>query len=190
MMDETIEPRRAGSSPHTDLEGAETRKLGLELLIGSNLFRNTNGVIGIHGKEQLVLELKPEQGLLLVTMDLYSESGTHAAHVRRNVLALNQSGQFATEIHPAQTAVPADSPWVRLLDNRSGTIVLEARVVSENRVQISSGKFYSHRGTLVEITPNFCRIGSSTTLFGDIVESRGGMVVLGSEVSRPFPARP
>lgn len=190
MMDETVESRRAGSSPHSDLEGAESRKPGLELLIGSNLFRNTNGVIKVHGKEQLVLESKPEQGLLLVTMDLYSESGTHVAHVRRNVLALNLAGQFTTEIHRSQTDVTTDSPWVRLLDHRAGVIALEARVVSENRVQVASGKFYSHRGTLVEITPNFCRIGSSTTLFGDIVESRGGTVVLGSEVSRPFPARP
>ena len=189
-MDETVESRRAGSSPRSELEGAETRKLGLELLIGSNLFRNTNGVIKVHGKEQVVLESKPEQGLLLVTMDLYSESGTHVAHVRRNVLALNQAGQFATEVHHSRSDVPADSPWVRLLDHRSGSIVLEARAVSETRVQIASGKFYSHRGTLVEITPNFCRIGSSTTLFGDIVETRGGMVVLGSEVARSFPARP
>jgi hypothetical protein len=57
--------------------------------------------------------------------------------------------------------------------------VLEARAVSENKIQITSGKFYSHKGTLVEITPHYCRIGSGMTLFGNIVENRGGMVVLG-----------
>jgi len=190
MMDKSVASGNVGPPSHTDPEGTEARKLGLELLVGSNLFRNTNGVIKIHGKEQLVLESKPEQGLLLVTMDLYSETGGHIGHLRRNVLALNQTGQFATEVHRSQGDRPDDYPWVRLSDQRSGALVLEAQVASENRVQIVAGRFYSHRGALVEITPNYCRIGSDITLFGDIVESRGGMVVLASEVPRPFPARP
>lgn len=179
MMDETVEPLRAGPSSRTDVATAESQKLGLELLIGSNIFRNTNGVVKIHGKEQLVLESKPEQGLLLLTIDLYGEGGTHIAHLRRNVLALNQAGQFAIDIHRAQSNSPTDAPWVCLSNQQTGEIVLEARVESENKIQITSGKFYSHKGTLVEITPHYCRIGSGMTLFGDIVESRGGMVVLG-----------
>ncbi|MGQ0694358.1 MAG: hypothetical protein ACT4OL_02130 [Nitrospiraceae bacterium] len=143
------------------------------------MFRNTNGVVKIHGKEQLVLESKPDQELLLMTMDLYCDDGTHIAHLRRNVLALNQAGQFAVEVHRAQRDSPTDAPWVRLTDQRTGEIVLETLMASENRIQITSGKFYSHKGTLVEITPHYCRIGSGMTLFGDIVESRGGMVVLG-----------
>ena len=179
MMDETVEPRSAGPSSRTDTAAAETRTLGLELLIGSNIFRNTNGVVKIHGKEQLVLESKPEQGLLLVTIDLYGEGGPHIAHLRRNVLALNQAGRFTIDIHRAQSDSPTDTPWIRLSDQQSGEIVLEARVASENRVQITAGKFYSHKGTLVEITPHYCRIGSGMTLFGDIAENRGGTVVLG-----------
>ena len=179
MMDETVEPRRTGPSSHTDTAAAETQKLGLELLIGANVFRNTNGVVKIHGKEQLVLESRPEQGLLLVTIDLYGEGGTHIAHLRRNVLVLNQAGQFTIDIHQVQSDSPTDAPWVRLSDQQSDEIVLEARVESENKIQITSGKFYSHKGTLVEITPHYCRIGSGMTLFGDIVENRGGMVVLG-----------
>ncbi len=178
-MDETVEPHRVGPSARIDVAAAETQKLGLELLIGANIFRNTNGVVKIHGKEQLVLESKPEQGLLLLTIDLYGEDGTHIAHLRRNVLALNQAGQFAIDIHRAQCDSPSDVPWVRLSNQQSGEIVLEARVASENRIQITSGKFYSHKGILVEITPHYCRIGSGMTRFGDIVENRGGMVVLG-----------
>jgi hypothetical protein len=178
-MDETVESSRTEPSSHTNTAATETRKLGLELLIGSNIFRNTNGVIKIHGKEQLVIESKPEQGLLLVTLDLYGEGGTHIAHLRRNVLALNQAGQFTIDIHRAQLDSPTDTPWVRLSDQQAGEIVLEARIASENKVQITSGKFYSHKGTLVEITPHYCRIGSGMTLFGDIAETRGGTVVLG-----------
>jgi hypothetical protein len=179
MMDETVEPRRRGPFSHTDNAPAETPKPSLELLIGSNIFRNTNGVLKIHGKEQLVLESKPELGLLLVTADLYGESGTHLAHVRRNVLALNQAEQFAIDVHRAQIDSPTDAPWIRLSDQRSGETVLEAYVVAENKIQITSGKFYSHQGALVEITPHCCRIGSGLTIFGDIAETRGGTVTLG-----------
>jgi hypothetical protein len=178
-MGETVEPHRRGPSSLTDIAAAETSKQGLELLIGSNVFRNTNGVVKIHGKEQLVLESKPDQGLLLVTMDLYSETGGHIGHLRRNVLALNQAGQFAVEVFRAQSNPPTDTPSVRLTDQRTGEIVLEAVLASENRIQIASGKFYSHKGTLVEITPHYCRIGSGITRFGDIVENRGGMAILG-----------
>ena len=178
-MDETVEPRSTLLSSHTDTTAPETRKLGFELLIGSNIFRDTNGVVKIHGKEQLVLESKPDQGRLLVTMDFYDEDGTHIAHLRQNVLALNQAGQFAVEVHRAQSDSPTDVPWVRLSDRRTGEVVLETWVPSENKIQVTSGKFYSHKGTLVEITPHYCRIGSDMTLFGDIVENRGGMVALG-----------
>lgn len=178
-MDETVEPRKTEPSSRTDVAGAGTQKPGLELLIGSNIFRNTNGVVKIHGKEQLVLEHKPEQGLLLVTIDLYGEAGTHIAHLRRNVLALNPAGQFTIEIHRATSDSPSETPWVRLLDQHSGNIVFEATVLSGNRIQITAGKFCSHKGIPVEITPHYCRIGSGMTLFGDIVENRGGTVVLG-----------
>jgi hypothetical protein len=188
-MDETVASRSTAPSAHPDMSGGKARKPGLELLIGSNLFRDTNGVVKIDGKEQLVFEFKPDQGLLLLTMDLYSEGGTHIAHLRRNMLVLNQAGQFSAESHRAQQDVPDDFPWVRLLDHRTGRVALEARGASEHRVHITTGQFHSHRGTPVEITPNFCRLGSGTTLFGDIVESRGGMVLLGSMPAQSFPAR-
>jgi hypothetical protein len=178
-MAETIQSSKSGPASRAEAATAEIPKPGLELLIGSNIFRNTNGVVKIHGKEQLVVEAMPDQGLLLVTIDLYGEGGVHIAHLRRNVLALNQAGRFAIDTHRAQSDSPTDAPWVRLSDRQSGETVLEALVVSENRVQITSGKFFSHKGALVEITPHYCRIGSGTTLFGDIVENRGGTVVLG-----------
>ncbi|MEC4890682.1 MAG: hypothetical protein RI101_11545 [Nitrospira sp.] len=158
---------------------APAAPLGLELLIGSNIFRNTNGVIKIQGKEQLFLESKPEHGLLLVTLDLYSEAGVHVGHVRRNVLVLNRTEQFAIDIHRTDGSTPSDLPSVIVTDRLSGQTVLEARAVAEKKVQILTGKFYSHKGMLVDITPHYCRIGSGTTLFGDVSENKGSAIVLG-----------
>lgn len=146
----------------------------LELRIGSNIFRNTNGVVTIHGKEQLVVELKPELGQLLITLDLYNEQGVRIAHLRRNVLTMNERGQFAVETSHSQTL-----PAIQLADRQSGDPALEIHMMSMHRVDLIYGKLFSHKGIPVEITPHYCRIGSHPTLFGEILDMRGGPAILG-----------
>lgn len=154
-------------------------KPGLELKIGSNIFRSTNGVVKIHGKEQLAIEMKPEQGLLLITLDLYNERGARIAHLRRNVLMLNDSGQFTVDVLLGHSRSSVDIPSVLVTDLHSGHVVLEAQTTSEYRVALACGKLYSHKGMPVEITPHYCRIGSGTALFGNVVEAHGGPAILG-----------
>jgi hypothetical protein len=172
------------ASPRTESFGCTATvgvlsKAEFEVRIGSNIFRNTNGVVAIHGKEQLVIEVKPDRGLLLATLDLYNERGIRLAHLRRSVFALNEGGRFAVDVPLGQRLSSVDSPTVLVTDLQGGHVVLEARMASEHRVDLVCGKLYSHKGTLVEITPHYCRIGSGTTLFGNIVEARGGPAVLG-----------
>lgn len=178
-MSESLAPQRTIGASTPDPTETESSRPGLELLIGSNKFRNTNGVVRIQGKEQLFLESKPDQGLLLVTIDLYGETGTHIGHLRRNVLVLNPTNQFSVDVHRADAGATADLPWVRVTDQSTGQTVLEACVVAHKKIQVALGKFYSHKGMLVDITPHYCRIGSGTTLFGDVSENKGGTVVLG-----------
>lgn len=146
----------------------------LELRIGSNIFRNTNGVVTIGGKEQLVVELKPELGQLLITLDFYNEQGVRIAHLRRNVLTVNERGRFAVEISHGPTL-----PALQLSDLQSGDPALEIHMMSVHRVDLVCGKLFSHKGMPVEITPHYCRIGSHTTLFGEILDMRGGPAILG-----------
>ncbi len=176
-MDETVERRKSEPAPGADGPLAGRHKPGIELLIGSNRFRNTNGVVKIHGKEQLVLEAK--DGVLYATIDLYNEAGAHVAHIRRNVLVLNQTGQFDIDLQSMEIDAPEPAPAVRIRDRQTDTLVFEVTVTGESKIAITAGRFYSHKGTAVEITPHYCRIGSGTTRFGDIVENRGGTVVLG-----------
>lgn len=177
-MDDSVTSPETESFDRTTTVGVLS-KTEFELRIGSNIFRNTNGVVAIHGKEQLVIEVKPERGLFLATLDLYNERGIRLAHLRRSVLALNEGGRFAVDVPPGQRRSSADTPTVLVTDLQCGHVVLEARLASEHRVDLVRGKLYSHKGMLVEITPHYCRIGSGTTLFGNIVEARGGPAVLG-----------
>lgn len=177
-MDDPVAFRRTGSIGRTATAGVPF-KPGLELRIGSNIFRSTNGVVKIHGKEQLVIEVKPERGPLLTTLDLYNERCIRIAHLRRNVLTLNDSGRFTVDGPLGQGLSSVDSPSILVTDLQSGHVVLEVRRASEYRVDLTCAKLYSHKGMSVEITPHYCRIGSVTTLFGNIVEARGGPAILG-----------
>ena len=173
-MDESEGFRKADPFGRAATSGV-LAKPRFELRIGSNIFRNTNGVVTIHGKEQLVVEPKPDLGLFLATLDLYNERGTRIAHLRRNVFTLNESGRFALDA----SSRGQDFPFVRLTDLQLNHVALEIRMASDGRVDLASGTLYSHKGILVEITPHYCRVGSHTTLFGEIVDMRGGPAILG-----------
>ena len=158
---------------------AERFKHSLEIRLGSNIFRNTNGVLRVQGKEQLVLELSPERNRILLTIDLYDGSGNHIAHLRRNRWAFNDGNRFALNTSDSSPTLFPNLPWLKLTDQETEETVLEAAVAPEGKIQVATGKFYSHRGQLIEITSHFCRVGSTHTLFGDVYEAGGGTAVLG-----------
>ncbi len=157
---------------------ADKQKHGLELNIGSNIFRDTNGILKIQGKEQIVLEYRPEEQRLLVTMDLYNDQGGHIGHIRRNAIVFNSGNRFAFSPAPGEGVEPA-GPGFAIHDRSTSDAVLEATALPNGKIQLLSGRFYTHKGQLVEITPHYCRIGGGPTLFGDIFENRGGTVLLG-----------
>ncbi len=150
----------------------------MDIKLGSNAIRNTNGVVTIQGKEQIVLEWNPETHQLLLTMDLYDESGQRVAHLRRNTLVLNQENCFAVAAAPDSPSLFTPLPWLEITQKKSGEMVLEARVMNKETVAIPCGRFYTHKGQLVEISSHYCRVGGGATMFGDVMDARGGPVRL------------
>lgn len=151
----------------------------MELKIGSNSFRNTNGVLAVQRKEQVVFEIRADGKQLLLTMDLYDAETNHVAHLRRNEWAFNLNNRFAVTTGPLLLSLFTDLAWLKLKDNETGEIVLEASVDDKEKARVLSGRFYSHKGQLVEITSNFCRVAGSTTMFGEVFDVRGGAVEIG-----------
>ena len=151
----------------------------MDLAIGSNSFRNTNGVLAIHGKEQIVLEIAAENDQLLLTMDLYSAAGRQVAHLRRNEWKYNLDDRFAFSATASSPSLYGGAPWLKLDDTETGDTVLEASVTDRDKVQILQGKLSTHKGQLLEITSHLCRIAGVVTLFGDARDTRGGAIVIG-----------
>jgi len=151
----------------------------MELTLGSNSFRNSNGVLKLQGKEQIVLELRAVDHQLLLTMDLYDSAGSHVAHLRRNSWAFNRDNRFALSASPPSLPLFTSPTWLKLTDGETGEIVLEARVVQDDQIQVPSGKFYTHNGQLFEITSHLCRLEGGVTMFGDAFDVGGRAVVIG-----------
>jgi hypothetical protein len=114
----------------------------MQLTIGSNHLRNTDGVISIRGRRQITLEWGALDSELLLTMDLFGAGGGHIARLRRNQWTFNDHDRFD---------LATDARGFNLVDTKSSQVVLEARVVGRDSVVITQGAFYSSAGQQVEI---------------------------------------
>ncbi|TKJ39072.1 hypothetical protein CEE37_11655 [candidate division LCP-89 bacterium B3_LCP] len=138
----------------------------MELIIGSNVIRNTSGVLNIQGEEQIFLELGKNNQQLLLTIDVYDENRKHIAKLRRNAWAFNEKDRFNITTNPKS---------LTLIDKKTKEILVEARVLGVSKIEIVQGKIYTHTGQLLEIAPQYWRIGG-ITLSGNNIDSCGGAV--------------
>lgn len=157
----------------------EKPEQGLELHVGSNIFRTTNGVVKLQGKEQIVIEVQPDPAALLLTMDFYDERGQRIGHIRRNQLSVVGSTRFALCVTTASDATLDDPLTVTVSDRATDRTVIEVSLFQRRKIRFMSAHFHTHKGEVVSITPHYCRIGSGLTMFGDVVEGRGGSAMLG-----------
>ena len=178
-MNNPLQIKTIGITDSPELIDIEKPEQGLELHVGSNVFRNMNGVVKVQGKEQLVLETQPQPLALLLTMDLYDEQGTRVGHIRRNALSAHSAGRFTLSVKTSSEATPDDSPSVTVTDRITEHTVFEACLMQRRKIRITVGNFYTHKGELVTVSPHYCRIGTGLTLFGDVAESRGSAAAIG-----------
>ena len=114
----------------------------MQLTIGSNRLRNTDGIISIRGDEQIKFEWGPSYAELLLTMDLYNVDGYHIARLRRNQWTFNDQERFL---------FAASTKGLNIVDTKSKQVVLEARVVGGDSVVVTQGAFHNSNGHPIEI---------------------------------------
>ncbi len=138
----------------------------MEINIGSNIIRNTNGVLNVEGKDQISLEVR-EDGQLLVTMDIYDDAGKHPARLLRNAWTFNKGDRFSVTTNPSDLS---------LTDSSTGEIVVRVRVIDRGHLEVPEGRFYTHKGHLLEITPEYWRVAGIITMSGNTIDSCDGAV--------------
>jgi len=178
-MHNPLQIKTISTTDSPELIDIEKPEQGLELHVGSNVFRNTNGVVKLQGKEQLVLETQPDPLVLILTMDLYDERGTRIGHIRRNALSANSASRFTIDVKTSDAPTYDDPPSVTVADRTTGGTVFEACLMQRRKVRITVGNFFTHKGDLVTVSPHYCRIGTVLTLFGNVAESRGNAGAIG-----------
>ncbi|HEU4684399.1 MAG TPA: hypothetical protein VFS39_07855 [Nitrospira sp.] len=178
-MKDSLDTDELGLDVPDELIDEEKPEQGLELHIGSNVFRTTNGVVKLQGKEQFFFEVRPDPPALLLTMDIYDEHGQRIGHLRRNALSSAFASRFTLSVTSAPDASLEDPLTVIVMDRVLGHTVIEAYLFQKRKIRVTAGQFHTHKGDLVSISPHYCRIGTGLTRFGDVAECRGGTASIG-----------
>jgi len=158
---------------------AEKPEVGLELHVGSNIFRSTNGVIKFQGKEQIVLEVQSDPPSLLLTMDFYDEAGRRTGHLRRNQLSAVGASRFAVGVTAPPDPTLDDPLTVTVSERATGSTVVEVYLFHRRKIRFTTAHFHTHKGEVVSISLHYCRLGTGVTMCGEVVEGRGGTAAIG-----------
>ncbi len=141
----------------------------MDIELGTNTLRNTNGVFIAHGKEQLRIEWLEGEKKLAISMGIYMPTGTEVARLTRNVWDHNSGDRF----------VLTESPeMVKVEDTTLKTVVMEIQKTAHQTMAIPAAKFYTSTGTLSEVSPEWWRVGNKMELAGVESDLEGGGIEL------------
>jgi len=141
----------------------------VDIQLGTNTLRNTNGTFLAHGKEQLRIEWLEDEQKLLLTMGVFMPTGTEVATVKHNVWEKNPSDRFVLTSTPEM---------VKVEDTTLKTTVMEIHKVENQTVKILAAKFYTSKGTLSEVSAEWWRVGNKMELTGIDTDLEGGAIEL------------
>jgi hypothetical protein len=141
----------------------------MDVEVGSNLYRNTDGIIEIEGVPQIQVALKLATGALLVNFALFDADGKVTAKLNDSTLMINEKRAYE---------VTKTLKSLLLTHSASGTVILQMEVKAPDVVAITKGEFYTIKGHMIRITPaewNIDKLRAS----GTTQDVKGKAVVLG-----------
>ena len=139
----------------------------MDILIGSNQLRNTNGIFVAQEQEFIKLELGENDSGLLLTMNLYNPTGTQVAKLERNSWVSNDQDRFELNTGPES---------VMLVDNTLKGVVILLKIEDHNRITIPQAKFYLPSGRVSEVTADGWQVGNTIELKGTDIDLDGGVI--------------
>ena len=137
----------------------------MDILIGSNTLRNTNGVFFAHGQDQVRIEFEETDSQPFLTMGMYMPTGSEVAKLEKNVWASNKEDRFEITVTPQS---------VKIIDTTLKNVVIELTVDGSKRITISLAKFYTSKGMLSEATQEWWRVGNKVEIAGIDMDLEGG----------------
>jgi hypothetical protein len=141
----------------------------MDVEVGSNLYRNTDGMIEIEGVPQIQVALKPTTGDLLVTFALFDAGGKVTAKLVDSTLMINE--RRAYEVNKTPKSLLLTHP-------ASGTVILQMDVKTADVVAFTKGEFHTIKGHVIQVSPLEWKI-DKLRVSGTTHDLKGGSVVLG-----------
>lgn len=141
----------------------------MDIEIGSNLYRNSDGTIEIEGVPQIQLARHPSTGALLVNFALFDAEGRMLAKMVDSTLTFNERRAYALN-KTAQS--------LALTEAVSGKVLLELDMKAQDVVSFSKGEFCTMKGRLLEVSANEWKIAKQTQS-GQTIDAKGGAVSIG-----------
>jgi hypothetical protein len=105
--------------------------------LGGNTIANTSGVLIADGKEIIALERGEGDLQLLLSIEIFDQEGRHIAKLRRNAWAFPDGGE--------RYAITTNPGALTLTDTETGRVVVGAKVLGRNEVEVDRGDFYPER---------------------------------------------
>ncbi|MGH7231619.1 MAG: hypothetical protein ACREJU_09715 [Nitrospiraceae bacterium] len=141
----------------------------MDLEIGSNVYRNTDGTVEIEGVPQMTVMLKKPDGPLLINFVMFDPTGRLITKVIDSTMAFNERRAHELERTPTTLV---------LKQADSNKIIFKAEIKEAGRVVVNQGEFLTIKGHQMEITPTEWRV-EKIKKSKDDQDRKGGAVVLG-----------
>ena len=138
----------------------------MDISIGSNHLRNTNGIIQAEGQNLIQVAIS-DDGALLLSMDLYNPTGTQVAKLEHNTWTSNSQDRFELKIDEDKTL---------LVDKTLKGVILALKKENHNQVSIPQAKFYLPGGIVSEVTPERWHVGNKVELKDVDTDLHGGAI--------------
>jgi hypothetical protein len=141
----------------------------MDIEVGSNLYRNSDGTIEIDGVPQIQVMRHPSTGALLVNFAMFDANGRMLAKVVDSTMMFNERRAY----HASRTA---ESLIIK--EAASGKVLLQLDLKAPGLVSFSQGEFHTMKGRLMEVSPSEWKIEKQRKS-GLIHDANGGAVSIG-----------
>ncbi|MBM4127893.1 MAG: hypothetical protein FJ247_11180 [Nitrospira sp.] len=141
----------------------------MDIEVGSNLYRNSDGTIEIEGVPQVQVTQHPATGALLVNFALFDVNGKMLAKMVDSTLMFNERRAYD---------VSKTAERLAMKETETGKVVLQLDVKSPGLVSCSRAEFHTMKGHLLEVSAKEWKIEKQTKA-GQTVDAKGGAVSIG-----------
>ena len=135
----------------------------MDIAIGSNILRNTNGIFFV--QDLNLIHIEENEDTLQLSMEMYSPAGTQVAKLERNTWVNNEQERFELK---------ADPHSLLLVDKTLKGVVIQLKREENKPISIPQAKFYLPSGAVSTVTEESWQVGSKMELKGADVDLQGG----------------